>query len=561
MKVLTMKLLPLPLALLVGLVAGNSYAAFADPPTDSPGDHIFDFTKPGSKIPPNVTDTPETAAATQPTTVPTGPVPPTPAPIPTSKPATEVPASASPAKLLPPTPATLADSIKLVNEVYAADIAKATTAEQKKALSTKMQQAGTEETVDMPGKFAVLQRATEIATDASDMESAFTAIDETAKTFQINAEKEKTDTAAAIAKSPRTDHKKFATAAMAVADRADAAEQFGLAKYYSDLAEASARQSRDAQLIADISARSKQIAEIQDENEKLKQATAVLKLKPADPDANLKVGEFHCFFRGDWENGLPFLARCSDTAIAAAATLELKAGTDAAAALPVADHWWAIAEKETGNAKLQIRVHAAPWYRKASPAVSGLAKTRADKRATESHAAAVQLAAESVTIDPIQLINTAGIPEAHEILHSLLTDNPDVFHKTGKAELIVVHDGLAFPHGKHAQRFPGSKSPMATVGNGQPWLWGIYQDYPPGDYVFVYRLRAMASGGGEAMFLDVCSGGNTVNGTHPVDTELATDEWVNFPVPVSLNETKNIEIRLWTRKSIACDRVYVFKIE
>jgi hypothetical protein len=293
-----------------------------------------------------------------------------------------------------PSSAALADSSKLVAELFADDLAKATTADKKAALSAKMLQAGIDEKDDMPGKFTLLQLARELAIDIGDLDAAGKPINEMSKTFAINAPQVQIDTATTISKLPRLDRKRFATDAEALADTAMTSGEFDQAKSLSDLAVSSARQARDSELLSEISARAKLVNDAQADFAKVRQADATLKIKPNDPDANLKIGRFHCFVQDDWDAGLPNLTRGNDPVLKMLATEELKGNLNAAAAATLADGWWSIADKETGHARLHIRSHAGSWYEAASADLIGLAKVRAEKRAAQSQAAENQFATQ-----------------------------------------------------------------------------------------------------------------------------------------------------------------------
>ena len=73
----------------------------------------------------------------------------------------------------------------------------------------------------------------------------------------------------------------------------------------------------------------------------VKEAEATLKTKPDDAAANLVVGKWHCFVLEDWAQGLPYLAKCSEPALAAAA----KAEQDPQNSLAIADAWYMAVDK------------------------------------------------------------------------------------------------------------------------------------------------------------------------------------------------------------------------
>ncbi len=69
-----------------------------------------------------------------------------------------------------------------------------------------------------------------------------------------------------------------------------------------------------------------------------------------DPDANQKIGEYLCFVRGQWDQGLEYRrALGADAKLRAAAVRELAIQSDMAGAMAVADAWYGIAEDRSGS--------------------------------------------------------------------------------------------------------------------------------------------------------------------------------------------------------------------
>jgi hypothetical protein len=74
------------------------------------------------------------------------------------------------------------------------------------------------------------------------------------------------------------------------------------------------------------------------------------------------------------------LALGSDSQLKAVATADIQQPTSAETQVELADRWWQLAEKadETERASLQVR--AGHWYRQAIPGLSGLVKSKVEKR-------------------------------------------------------------------------------------------------------------------------------------------------------------------------------------
>ena len=113
-----------------------------------------------------------------------------------------------------------------------------------------------------------------------------------------------------------------------------------------------------------------------------------LKESPDDPDANLVVGRYECFVRGDWDKGLPLLAKSSDETLKSAVTLESGAsGLEQIS--KAADAWWTTADKEkVPAAKVAMKAHSSDLYGKVIANLTGIAKASAEKRIAQSAAEA-----------------------------------------------------------------------------------------------------------------------------------------------------------------------------
>src|SRR4030095_3863306 len=109
-------------------------------------------------------------------------------------------------------------------------------------------------------------------------------------------------------------------------------------------------------------AKSKEMAEVKWGLEKSKKAREALAKNPDDPTANLEYGLFLCMVRGQWEKGLPHLARGTEGPFRTIATRELGAPESAADQAGLGDFWWDLAEKESGATKPAARSRAMHWY-------------------------------------------------------------------------------------------------------------------------------------------------------------------------------------------------------
>ncbi len=107
----------------------------------------------------------------------------------------------------------------------------------------------------------------------------------------------------------------------------------------------------------------KSVAEDLPEN--VEDAMAVLKTNPTDPEANLAVGRYYCFRKGDWDKGLPMFAQGSDASLKELAATDMQKPTAPAEQKKLGDGWWDLAGSKVGATWKGSLQRAVYWYRKA----------------------------------------------------------------------------------------------------------------------------------------------------------------------------------------------------
>ncbi len=128
----------------------------------------------------------------------------------------------------------------------------------------------------------------------------------------------------------------------------------------------------------------KQIDKVYQEAKRIENAVATLKQNPDDPQANLAVGRWRCFTKGDWEIGLPLLAKGSDASLKQLAQREAVKAESVGDQVAIADAWWVAANSASSNEKRHFLARAAHWYSIAKPnAASGIEKLKIEKRLAE----------------------------------------------------------------------------------------------------------------------------------------------------------------------------------
>ncbi|MCY3019662.1 MAG: hypothetical protein NTW87_11620 [Planctomycetota bacterium] len=275
----------------------------------------------------------------------------------------------------------LKDAEKTVRDVFKADYAKTKPAERAE-FAQKLLQQGMETKDDATTRYILFREAASQAAQAGDAATAMKALTELGKAYNVDALALKIDALAKAGGAAATAdaNKALAENYVALIDEAIAADNYDAAARATGPAESAARRAQDMPLVAKVQARAKELRDLQGEFVKVKAAKQTLTEKPDDPAANFAVGKFLCCVKGDWENGLPMLAKGNDASLKAAAERDLAKPVSPGDVAALGDAWWDAAEKATGATKARLQERAAGLYTRALRGLSGFAKTKLEKR-------------------------------------------------------------------------------------------------------------------------------------------------------------------------------------
>jgi len=234
----------------------------------------------------------------------------------------------------------------------------------------------------------LLMKGAEIAAAAGDLNLSLQGIDTLDTDYEINAleAKQKLLDRFIAAGKPEQLVDAIPTAEQLV-DQAVAADHFEIALALAMSASRAVAKSKMAtrkQVDERLAHRRRDIRLLEPIHAAVKKAQETLEKNPADPEANLTVGRWLCFYKGDWTAGLPLLAKGSEEKLKALAEQEIKSPTEADQQVQIADAWWGLAQKEAGIARDSVHLHAGNIYQAAMPNLaSALKKAAIEKRLAE----------------------------------------------------------------------------------------------------------------------------------------------------------------------------------
>jgi formylglycine-generating enzyme required for sulfatase activity len=272
--------------------------------------------------------------------------------------------------------------LRAAREAYQEEYAQAQTPVARRVLANKILQKGQETKDDPVARFVLLRLARDVALKAEDNALAWQAIDRLAEGYELDPWAMKAEIVVAGTKQARKlpEHKAAAEQALAVMHAALDADSCVVAQEMAKLALAEAGKARERDLVGQARAGQKLAQQAAKSLEQIEAQRAKLKYAPDDPAANLAVGRYECFMKGDWAKGLAHLAKSGDPAYSTLAAEDLKAPEQDAARLKLADAWWDLAQKAEARERDALLLRAGYWYEQVGSIDDALTRTKVENR-------------------------------------------------------------------------------------------------------------------------------------------------------------------------------------
>lgn len=270
----------------------------------------------------------------------------------------------------------LRDASRQVRGIFKEDLASAVLPAEKSKLAGHILSASDGEKNPV-ARYAMLVLSIDLACGAGDLDMAAQAVAKMEEAYDEDVAPRLIQAAGDAAKNVKTPdaRNEYSQCAQKLVARLVARNEFATARKIADHAVAAAHGSPDLlaganQLAADVRETEAAWARCG----KLTEAAALTAEKSAHQ------GRYLCFYRDNWEQGLPLLAACNDAPLHALAAAELQKDATPEALSSVAEEWEKQADKLGDLAKRQVRAHAEAIYREVLPQLSGLAKIKVENR-------------------------------------------------------------------------------------------------------------------------------------------------------------------------------------
>src|SRR5262249_42534473 len=139
-----------------------------------------------------------------------------------------------------------------------------------------------------------------------------------------------------------------------------------IAQELADAAAAAAARTKVLKLVARVSRRVQDVEAARKEHDRIKPfLERVAKAEAggkADPEASHQLGWYKCLIKGNWEDGLPLLAKGNNAAWRAFAQSQLQRPGPPVQQAKLGDACLEMAEKEKGAAQQSLQRRALYWY-------------------------------------------------------------------------------------------------------------------------------------------------------------------------------------------------------
>ncbi len=328
-------------------------------------------------------------------TSPTMPIPKEPEKTPPEKPEpapkTEPPPPEPPPKpqRLPiPEPEAQQKALAEIRQLFERDYKAAQKPEEKTKLAERLYRLGAETHDNPAAQYMLFVEARNLALEAGNKSILDRSLRRIAQNFELDLPELSAgffEEAAKRSRSPAA-NQAAAQAAVELAQEAFARDKLPEAIRLAQAAVDLARKASDSLTSKKAAALRRRYEEFQPRYEAFLKAEQALQNNPDDPEANLTYGFYLCFAKQEWPSGLRHLAKGKDPTLKHLADQELNltGPKNTSAMVTLGDKWWdASTAVSNETIKEAYRNRAAYWYRQALPNLSGLTKTRIDRRLQE----------------------------------------------------------------------------------------------------------------------------------------------------------------------------------
>ena len=275
---------------------------------------------------------------------------------------------------------------KRIRQIFQQQFSGSRAAGAKVKLAEKLFEQGVATTDDSTARFVLWRLAAETAAEGGELAKSLQIADKLDEGYRFDGLGMKADLVGTVVKSSRSGPldadatRQSVETVVSLADVAAARDQFEIAGRLIKSAAVAGRRLKDLRLNHDLAAHGHELERLKGKFASVQKALDTLAADPSDGAANAAAGQWYCFVKENWEQGLPLLAKGNGAELAVLAKRDLAQGADAKRQVELADAWWAWAAKEPPPARSVVQARAAHWYEAALPKLSGLDKAAVEQK-------------------------------------------------------------------------------------------------------------------------------------------------------------------------------------
>lgn len=266
-----------------------------------------------------------------------------------------------------------ADSAKassMLRKVFAARIHDAKRWSDKVKLAEEMLQEAFEMEADPSGAYMLQRAAISLATDAADASVLIKAIDQRVARFDVDAYQENLtrvesffEKTSAISEGSIKGHDTLLQRLVSITNAAIEANDFARASRITRLSLRLTDRESHGRISRLLNRLRGQIGGAQIEFDKSAESLARYRFFPDDVAAGAAFGKFLCFFKGDWNKGLPLIAAgAANEDLRELAQDDLDGEVDLAKQVALGDGWWDLSRRARGAYRQAAQDRAVYWY-------------------------------------------------------------------------------------------------------------------------------------------------------------------------------------------------------
>jgi hypothetical protein len=278
-------------------------------------------------------------------------------------------------------PIKMAQGEKLIQEIFGADLDRAKTSQ---PAGKQLAENLLKQSKDLQGeeelRYIALVKARDLAARASDIETAFTAIAELKRLYQMQSMPQAADVLQTSLEQTADLAlvKQIAELALGLTEKARGVDEMEVAVRFGKIAEQAAVRGELETLVKTARAINAELVPLAQEFKRLQPFLMRLENNADDGQANLEVGKFWCLQQQRWKRGLPFLAKGADLELRELSKKDLQNPQSGPGQVELAQAWRAGAERFSGEIRLHLLQRSFQWFGKARFLLAGKQKSEAD---------------------------------------------------------------------------------------------------------------------------------------------------------------------------------------